>query len=213
MDSAQESLNEFLAEIDPTPTDLMIQEAEEELAADQASMTGQNPPKPLPAATAWQVTDAGAADWAVRRIAAARAKAAGAKALHAQQKEQLDRWLKSVTDSAERTEIFFTAKLEDWHRPSGEKSQKLPHGSIGLRKQQPEYVKDETRLLADAKELELPIKESPDWAAIKALLVQGPETSTSGEHSAVVQSTGAVLASVRILPRPDAFYVKTGEAE
>lgn len=212
MESAQESLNEFLAEIDPTPTDLMIQEAEQEFAADQASMTGQHPAKPLPTATAWQVTDAGAADWAVRRIASARAKAAAAKALHAQQKEQLDKWLKSVTDSAERTEIFFTQKLEDWHRPTGEKSQKLPHGTVGLRKQQPEYVKDETRLLADAKELELPIKESPDWAAIKALLVQGPEVST-GEHAAVVQSTGAVLASVRILPRPDAFYVKTGEAE
>lgn len=214
MDTAEERLDTFLELEDPTPTEEQIADLDEEMKL-------RTPPDPvLDAGThqapfkeqrtlLWQVTDASSADWALRRIARARSRAAQAKQVHAEQQAQLDRWLKSETDRAERTEMFFTIKLEDWHRQSGEKSRKLPHGTVGLRKQQPEYDRDDAKLLAEATELELPIKRSPDWAAIKALLVQGPEIS-SGEHAAVVQGVGVVLSSVRILPRPDAFYVKTG---
>lgn len=80
------------------------------------------------------------------------------------------------------------------------KSIKLPYGSISLKKQQPEFVKDEESLLEYAKENGfVKVKESADWATIKkqCQVVNGQ----------LVDEFGVILP-VQVVEREEKFDLK-----
>jgi Bacteriophage Mu Gam like protein len=78
------------------------------------------------------------------------------------------------------------------------KTLKLPYGAIKLKKQQPEFVRDEEKLLEYAKSIGMvKVKESADWSEIKK------QCTVVGEK--LVNEDGEVVPGISINERPEKF--------
>lgn len=84
------------------------------------------------------------------------------------------------------------------------KTLKLPYGKITLKKQQPEYTKDEVTLMEYAKQIgKIRVKESIDWENIKKnCQVQG---------GYLVDGNGEIVPGVTVTERNDKFEIKLDE--
>lgn len=81
------------------------------------------------------------------------------------------------------------------------KSIKLPYGSIALKKQQPEFIKNEDELLEYARQAELvKVKETADWAAIKKV--------SRIHEGKMYDQNGEVVPGVDVVERADKFELK-----
>ena len=81
------------------------------------------------------------------------------------------------------------------------KSIKLPFGSIALKKQQPEFEKDEDLLYLYAEENDLlKVKREIDWASIKA--------KAEVKNGVLVDENGEIVPGVKVKEREDKFEVK-----
>ena len=101
----------------------------------------------------WHIADKGAAFWAVRQIAKARAAMAENQRVREAEVARIDRWLDRENEPLRRTIAFFEAHLEAYHRQVLEQDPKVktirtPYGSLQLRAQQPEMVYEDESLLA-----------------------------------------------------------------
>jgi|GEM_PF-2941712 len=84
------------------------------------------------------------------------------------------------------------------------KTIKLPYGSIALKKQQPEFVKEEEKLLEYAKVVGLfKVKETTDWAELK-------KKCQVVEGKLVYEETGEIVPGVTVIERGDKFELKLG---
>lgn len=144
------------------------------------------------------------ADWAMRKIAEARKNTA---MWEAHFRAQMD----AIRKEGEETEAYFTALLLDYfraqpkHETKTQAKYKLPSGDLVLKRQQPEYQRDDTKLVECLMHGDLSqyVKLTPsvDWSALKA-------ACTVTEDGALVdQDSGLVLDGVRAVPRPDKFEV------
>lgn len=202
--TAEESLAQHLEELDPTPSD-------EEIAQAEIEANGGERGEVEPAR--WAVRDIGAADWAMRRLAKAKTRRNSVSDLFRQQIDQLMAWRDKEFASCDRTTAFFEGALAEWAAAAVEeqgtkaRSIRLPHGTVGFRAQQPSFHKDEDLLLREAKEHGLPVrvKEEADWGSIKSQIVG------SASDGRAVLDGGIVLESVHVTPQPDAFYAKPSE--
>lgn len=91
------------------------------------------------------VDDDQKADWALRKIAAVKAQQADIKAQAEQQINMIDQWEQEQTEHLEKDVEYFTSMLVSYAIKKREedpkfKTQKLPHGKIGFRKQQPKWL-------------------------------------------------------------------------
>lgn len=217
--AAEASLREFLEPYDPTPTDedialLADYESGEASPGYTDSDIGQEHVQHV---SGWHVTDAGNADWALRRIADAEASRDAALALAGQQIQQVRDWVEREQNKAERTVKFFKSRLESYHlaqiaaAPNPKKPPKtisLPHGELKMTAQQDQYVHDALTVEL-CKLIGLPVRvtEEPKWDEIKARLAKG-EKQPDGSFAAVDTETGVVLTDVKIVPQPDKFTAK-----
>ena len=151
------------------------------------------------------ITDDSMAEWAMQKIAEARADTAKWTEHFA---AQLDR----IRKDNEQTEAFFSAALARFfesvpHRKSAtQEKYVLPGGELLRKKQQPEYIRDDSVLvpflLENGMSDFVKNKPSADWAAIK-------KTCTIMEDGTVVdKESGLVLEGVTAEARPDKFEVK-----
>lgn len=103
-------------------------------------------------------------------------------------------------------ELFMRKEVEAQEQ-SGKKPKKsinLPYGKIALKKQQPEFEKDEDILFNYAKERELVrTKESTDWATLKKEC-----TVVNGR---LVDPNGEIVPGVIVMERDDKFEVKLND--
>ncbi|MFE3973153.1 MULTISPECIES: host-nuclease inhibitor Gam family protein [unclassified Peribacillus] len=87
---------------------------------------------------------------------------------------------------------------------SGKKPKKtisLPYGKISLKKQQPEFKKDDELLMNYAKENGfIKVKESLDWEGIK-------KQSTAHE-GVLIDEQGQLIPGVKVVERPEKFDLK-----
>lgn len=196
----EESLRQHMAQYDPTPSDADI-EAE---GHDGGERTG-----------GWQVTDAGSADWALRRIAGATSAKVEAQRLAEQQIAQVQAWLKGEQERADRTIHWFEGRLHDYHlqRLSEDpkaKTIRLPHGTLQMRAAPTQYLHDE--LTVDTcRSLGLPVKvvEAPEWGEIKKRLsLVGDVDARDDTYTVIDTETGAVVEGVRAKTPPDTFSAK-----
>lgn len=148
------------------------------------------------------------ANWAVRKIARIEMKRRQCRELVEAETNRLKSWLEAREQEASRERSFFESLLRSYLEEQRQsdvrlKSIKLPAGSVGLRKQQPEFIRDNERLLAWLKanhpEL-IKVQESPDWAGLKeASLVQGGTLADP--------ETGEVVDGVKVVERPERLVV------
>lgn len=143
------------------------------------------------------------ADWALRKIR--------------EQREDVARWrsyylaqIAKAEESAQQTEAFFMALLERYFATVPHRSTKtqdaydLPSGKLLRKAQQPDYQRDDTQLLAWAKE------NAPELVEVKEAVRWGGDlkkrlASTNGQ--AADKETGEIVPGVTVTYRDPVFTV------
>lgn len=152
------------------------------------------------------------AEWAVRKIKAKEAECdrlidlcKREIARYTAEKERLEKQKESGTSFLRATLMLYFDDVQDRHTVTkgGQHKYKLVSGTLALKPQQPEYIKDADTLLDWAKGNSAYVKttESVDWAALKkASHVDGEEL--------VLNDTGEVIPGVKVFPLPDKFVIE-----
>jgi len=157
----------------------------------------------------FRITNLDQANWAVRKIARIETARQECRALVEQEMAKLNTWLKSEEEDYDQERSFFEHLLREYmdeqrQQDSKLKTIKLPNGKIGLRKQQPEFQRDNDKLLAWLKKNRqdlVKVKEEPDWAGLKAVAAVLGNTMADPE-------TGEVIEGVTVVHRPDKLHVE-----
>ncbi len=157
------------------------------------------------------VKDDKSADWALRKIREHEAHIAQVEEFAEAQVDEILAWAESATKSARDSIQYLSGLLEAYHRQLFAenptlKTIKLPAGEIQLRQQQPQYNRDNDRLLAWLKANRpefVRVAEAPDWANAK-------QTFTVHNGRLVDPDTGEVVDGVDVVePTMPAFRVRT----
>lgn len=153
---------------------------------------------------AFVVDDDQKADWAVRRIRELEADTKKWKEYYAEQ-------LKRVTEQNDNSVMYFKGLLASYfaHVPhkftKTAESYSLPSGTLRLKQQQPEYVRED-----ESKIIEWAQKNVPDvvetvtqlrWADLKKLGKADGETF-------IMTETGEVVPGIKVLARPNTFEIE-----
>ena len=152
------------------------------------------------------------ADWCLDKIREEQAEINRFEMVVNAKIEQMKESLESFKKQKQNSIDLFQSKLCDYMytldvKPTktGNKAYKLPSGTLAIKKQQPEFVRDEKELLKFVKENDykefLKVKESADWASIKK------KVDIVGGN---VLIDGQVIQGVSIVERSDKFEVKVG---
>lgn len=168
----------------------------------------------------FEVTDLNTADWCVRKIAKAQADIDQIDELAKQRIDQIKAWQEKSVQEHTNTIAFFEALLEPYAKQQitgKKKSMKLPTGTFGFKAQQPDFIKDDEKLLAwadeNAKEY-IKIKKEVEWGELKkaCTVAKMPEITPFGkmEKTVLISPDGQVIDSVTVVERGDKFYVKVG---
>ena len=114
---------------------------------------------------------------------------------------------KEYTDKQDHYSSYLEAYLRDEIKKQVDAGKKpkqsisLPFGKISIKKQQPEFIKNEAELMEYAKENGfVKVKKEVDWAAIK-----------KGAHfyeGVMIDSDGIVVPGIKVIERPDKFEFK-----
>ncbi|WP_031514006.1 host-nuclease inhibitor Gam family protein, partial [Desulfofalx alkaliphila] len=99
----------------------------------------------------FEIQDINAANWAVRKIAAAQAAIREREILAQAEIDRIKQWLVGETKELQQTIDFFTRLLEKYHRKQikadpKNKTIKLPYGTLKMRAQQPQYQRDDAAI-------------------------------------------------------------------
>ena len=155
------------------------------------------------------ITDVKHADWYCRKLSEIKTRLDDDEAQAEEQIILIQRWIEARREKAHRLISWLVQPLRNW-LPGAllgkEKSVKLPHGTVGLRAQQPEFERDDTALLAwlDKSGLdELTVtKRAPNWQLVKKFI------TVTEDGKCVWTPTGEVLECVTATIREPKFYVK-----
>lgn len=153
------------------------------------------------------VKDDGTAEWCLQKIREAQEDVQKWEAHYANQ-------LQKVKDEANKAIEYFTAKLEEYFDTVPRKATKtqesysLPTGKLIRKKQQPEYERDDNKLVPWLKQNFMgqlvKVKEFADWASLKTLVHVTPDGAN------VATDDGEIVPGVTVTPRPDVFKVEMG---
>lgn len=150
------------------------------------------------------------ANWAVRKIAAARAAIREREELARAEIERIKRWLEDETQELQRDIEFFEGLLKEYHvkqlaKDSKAKTIKLPYGVLKMRKQQPKIERNDEQLKAWAKENKpdvlIPQEPKLDWAGLKKVL------KIAGDKM-IDPDTGEAVPGVTVIEREPKFSVE-----
>ena len=150
------------------------------------------------------------ANWALRKIRQLQEKRKANIQLAEAEIERINTWLKEVNGDLEQSIDYFTGLLEGYHRQVLEqdpkaKTIKLPYGKLKMRAQQPEFIRDNDKLLSWLKQSNktdyIVVKESPDWAQLK-------KTLQVAGNALVDTETGEVVEGVEVVEREPKFSVE-----
>lgn len=148
--------------------------------------------------------------WAMRKIAQAQEKNKAVQAQADAEMFRISAWVKSQKDSNDQQITFFEQLLRPFAEETlkGEKkrSLSLPIGTIGFRKGQEKFERDEEKLLLFVKKSAptfIKTIESVKWAEFK-------ETIKVDGNKAVT-ADGEIVDGVKIEAATDSFYVKVGK--
>ena len=151
------------------------------------------------------------ADWAIEKIKAERAEFDRLRKIALDRIAELNQRVKELQERTDRRTGNLEALLvEYFHTVTPTKTTKtqtqyeLLSGKLVLKKQQPEFIRDEAALLdwakANAPDM-VQTKESVTWGELKKL------TTLDGEK-VVLAETGEIVSGVVAIERPDVFEVQ-----
>ncbi len=160
------------------------------------------------------VDDEQKANWALRKMRQLTEKKEASIQLAETEIERIKTWLEEVNGELQSSIDFFTSLLAAYHRQVLEqdpkaKTIKLPYGQLKMRAQQPEFRRDNDKLLAwmkrewvsEMQEDFIKTIESPNWAELKKYLeIAGDKMVDPG--------TGLVVDGVEVIEREAKFSVE-----
>ena len=122
--------------------------------------------------------------------------------------ERVNTWRAEEIKRISSQRSFFEGLLEGYHRRimadnPKQKTIKLPHGQLQIRAQQPEFVRDDKKIIEWAdKEMPAVITREPklDWGTLK--------DSLKIVENMAMTSQGEVIPGITVVPRGDKFSVK-----
>jgi len=160
------------------------------------------------------LTDENMANWALRKIAKARAEYEEAAQVAEAEVKRIDDWLEGRKRELEHTEEFFGGLLAAYYLPQHmdnprQKTFKLPAGQVQIRKQQPDYVRDDEALLAwlkgnDMAEFVQTI-EKIKWSELKKTLKQNGDSMISAD--------GEIVEGIRVVEKGLKVNIVTASKE
>lgn len=149
------------------------------------------------------VTDDQKAEWCLRKIREAKADKEFWKQFY-------DAQYAAVEESANSTISQMETMLRKYfetvpHKVTDtQENYKLPSGKLVLKKQEPEYERNEDEIIKWLKENDgtefIKVKESLDWAGLKK------NTAVVGEQ--IANEDGEFIPGVKVIERPDIFKVE-----
>jgi hypothetical protein len=140
------------------------------------------------------------AAWALRKMSRIQAEIEENNRVAQAEIDLIVSWRDEENEKLERSISFFESLLHEFFHSQREsdpklKTVKLPHGSLKMRAQQPEFQYDETQLLPWAKE------NLPDAVVVKVSVSKTPVK----KH---IKETGEMVPGVTITERPEKFSVE-----
>lgn len=163
------------------------------------------------AAQAYTITSDASADWAIEQIMTAQAERDRIIKIANDRIAMLQQQKAQISARCDRNTAFLTDKLREYFAtvtPSSvtktQTTYRLLTGKLVMKKQQPEYVRDEIAMLPWIKSnapLYVKVAESVNWGELKKATV------LDGEH-VILAETGEVVPGVVAVARPDVFEVQ-----
>jgi len=182
---------------------LLKREIPEALAATElADMQGEK--------ERFKVTNKDSANWCLRKMRALKAEIEENARIAQEEVERIQQWLQDVNTPLERSMQYFEGLLMEYHmkvyaEDPKIKTIKLPHGTLKMRVQQPEYIRDDEKLLSWLKQNGMnefvKIIEKPEWGQLKK------KVQIAGKM-VVFKDTGEVIEGVTAQERPPKFSVE-----
>ena len=171
----------------------------------------------LPEADAgFTVDDDQKAEWCLRKIAEAKKEMMDWITFYAEQTDK-------IKDKCGRRIQYLEAQLQQYFRrvphkvTKTQESYQLPGGKLVVKKQAPEYERDDELILswlkANDEERFVKVKESVDWSELKKK-IDVLQLTADGERVAeqvVFTETGEVVPGITVTERPDKFVVEVKE--
>ena len=138
--------------------------------------------------------------WALRKIAQAKANQDENTQAAQAEIERITAWRNEENEKLQRSVSFFESLLHEYFMQLREddpklKTVKLPHGSLKMRKQQPDFIYNEDELLEWAKVF------MPEVVVVKETVSKNPVK----KH---IRETGEMVPGVTITERPEKFSVE-----
>jgi hypothetical protein len=127
----------------------------------------------IPGTNSDPVIDQGTADYYLSRIASLDEIMVSNEESAKSQMAMINLWLEQQTESLERRRSFYSLALESWMLANELTSKRLVHGSVSLRKQQPQIeIDDEQAVLQDERFVRVvPEKFAINKAALRQYVV------------------------------------------
>jgi hypothetical protein len=158
----------------------------------------------------WRIDNDRTADWAIEKVMQAISERDRLIKIADERIKELQEQKREIGEKADRNTQYLTGKLFEYFqvvKPSSitktRRTYNLLAGKLVLKKQQPEYVRDEQEMVAWAKEHApeyVQTRESIAWGELKKA------TALDGE-TVVMAETGEVIPGVKAFPRDDVFEV------
>lgn len=148
----------------------------------------------------FRIEDKSQAAWALRKMSKIKAEMDENIMTAQAEMERIASWRDEENEKLERSISFFENLLYEYFVQLRDedpklKTMKLPHGTLKMRKQQPQYEYDEDVLLPWAKE------NLPEAVVTKESVAKNPVK----KH---IQETGETVPGVTIIERPEKFSVE-----
>jgi len=157
----------------------------------------------------FKIKDISSANWALRKISAAKNAIKEREELANNEADRIKFWLEEETKKLKEDIEFFTYLLQEYHQDELKKDKKaktikLPYGTLKMRKQQPEYQRDDKIILDWVKnnkeEMLIPQEPKLNWSELK-------KNIKSVKGKAIDSDTGEIIPGITIIDRSDKFSV------
>jgi len=163
----------------------------------------------------WEISNDQSADWAIGKVLEEYAERDRLIALADAKIAELNEAKRNIRERSEGRNAYLTSALQAYFQTVKTRDTKtmrkyqLITGTLVLKRQQPEYVLDETTMLDWARENKpdcIKVTETINWGELKK------QTTLAGE-SVLLAETGEVIPGVVAKERPDEFIIEGGKNE
>lgn len=160
----------------------------------------------------FKVENKDSANWCLRKMRALKAEIEDNMRIAQEEIERIQQWAEQINAPLQRSSDYFQSLLAEYHiglynEDPKQKTIKLPHGTLKMRAQQPEFIRNDAEFLEylhrNGRNEYIEVIEKPKWGEFKKI------TMVAGDNKTVYDiHTGLIVEGVTAEPRPPKFSVE-----